>query len=77
MSREPDGLWTGEYRDVTGIDGVNDEELVFVDLDVNLDVNLDDDLDVDLDGWESEADASAVNADPAAGGDRDFYPEDL
>lgn len=65
MSREPDGLWTGEYRDVTGIDGVNDEELVFVD------------LDVDLDGWESDADASAVNADPAAGGDRDFYPEDL
>lgn len=65
MSREPDGLWTGEYRDVTGIDGVNDEELVFVD------------LDVDLDGWESHADASAVSADPAAGGDRDFYPEDL
>lgn len=65
MSREPDGLWTGEYLDVTGIDGVNDEELVFVD------------LDVDLDGWESDADASAVNADPAAGGDRDFYPEDL
>ncbi|MFC5928218.1 hypothetical protein D6T64_17590 [Cryobacterium melibiosiphilum] len=67
MSREPDGFWTDEDREVTEIDPNADEELVLGD----------DDDDVDLDDWGTDADERPVEGDSERSGDRDFYRDDL
>lgn len=54
MSREPDGFWTDEDREVMEIDPLADEELVVVD---------DDDDQVDLDDWGNDADDRTVEVD--------------
>jgi hypothetical protein len=62
MSREPDGVWTDEGREMTEIDPLNDE-LVPDDTDTDTDTDTDDDLRVELDGWGSDADGRTVDLD--------------
>ena len=68
MSRETDGFWTDDDREVTEIDPVTDDELVLGD----------DDDDVDLDDWGTDADERTVDGDADAEivGDRDVYRDE-